>query len=36
MATAQVILIVLSMGMVARGLWMLALIIKQIADHKRK
>lgn len=36
MATAQVILIVLALGMVARGLWMLALIIKQIADYKTK
>ena len=36
MATAQIILIVLAVGMVARGLWMLALVIKQIADYKAK
>lgn len=29
MATGQLILIVLTMGLIARGLWMLALIIKQ-------
>lgn len=36
MATGQLILIVLTMGLIARGLWMLALVIKQIADHKAK
>ena len=34
MATGQLILIVLTMGLVARGLWMLAFIIKQIVEHK--
>ncbi|AUF73728.1 hypothetical protein BIS33_37 [Klebsiella phage vB_KpnP_BIS33] len=34
MATGQLILIVLTMGLSARGLWMLALIIKQIVEHK--
>lgn len=34
MATGQLILIVLTMGLVARGLWMLVLIIKQIVEHK--
>lgn len=34
MATGQLILIVITMGLVARGLWMLALIIKQIVEHK--
>lgn len=36
MATGQLILIVLTMGLIARGLWMLALVIKQIADRKHK
>ncbi|UVX31276.1 hypothetical protein A3d_00027 [Klebsiella phage VLCpiA3d] len=34
MATGQLILIVLTMGLIARGLWMLVLIIKQIVEHK--
>lgn len=34
MATGQLILIILTMGLVARGLCMLALIIKQIVEHK--
>ena len=34
MATGQLILIVLTMSLVARGLWMLVLIIKQIVEHK--
>lgn len=34
MATGQLILIVLTMGLIARGLWMLALTIKQIVEHK--
>lgn len=34
MATGQLILIVLTMGLISRGLWMLALIIKQIVEHK--
>lgn len=34
MATGQLILIALTMDLVVRGLWMLALIIKQIVEHK--
>lgn len=34
MATGQLILIILTMGLIARGLWMLTLIIKQIVEHK--
>ena len=34
MATGQLILIILPKGLVARGLWLLAFIIKQIVEHK--